>query len=109
MIRNRAGLPDRVTTDQATAMEYLEQEKFTELFGEGERYWDLRRWLKFDQVVEDVCEMKIKEYLNGDFEWFYDITAVADQRSWQGDAAYWIPLRTDEMNKAPQLQQNPGY
>jgi len=42
-------------------------------------------------------------------EWFYDTEAVADQRAWQGDAAYWIPLRTDEINKAPQLQQNPGY
>jgi hypothetical protein len=109
MIRNRAGLPDRVTTDQATAMEYLEQEKFTELFGEGQRYWDLRRWIKFDEVVENVCEMKIKEYLNGDMEWFYDTEAIADQRAWQGDEAYWIPLRTDEINKAPQLQQNPGY
>jgi len=109
MVRNRAGLPDRVTADQATAKMYLEQEKFTELFGEGMRYWDLRRWVKFDQVVENVCEIKIKEWLNGDMEWFYDITAIADERAWQGDEAYWIPIRTNEINKAPQLQQNPGY
>jgi hypothetical protein len=109
MVRNRAGLPDRVTTDQATAKMYLEQEKFTELFAEGMRFWDLRRWLKFDQVVENVCEMKIKEWLNGNMEWFYDTTAIADSRAWQGDAAYWVPIRTNEINKAPQLQQNPGY
>jgi hypothetical protein len=109
MVRNRAGLPDRVTADMATARDYLRQEKFTELYAEGERWWDLRRWLMFDQVVENVCEMKIKEYSNGDMEWFYDTSAVADQREWQGDEAYWIPIPTDEINKAPQLQQNPGY
>jgi hypothetical protein len=109
MVRNRAGLPDRVTADQATARDYLRQEKFTELFAEGERWWDLRRWLIYDEVVENVCEMKIKEYLTGDMEWFYDITAIADQRTWQGDECYWVPIRTDEIRKAPQLQQNPGY
>jgi hypothetical protein len=109
MVRNRAGLPDRVTADQAEARQFLRQEKFTELYAEGERWWDLRRWLIFDQVVENVCEMKVKEFTNGDMEWFYDITAIADQREWQGDECYWVPIRTDERNKAPQLQQNPGY
>lgn len=109
MVRNRAGLPDRVTTDKATAKTYLEQEKFTELFGEGERWWDLRRWLKFGSVTENVCEMKIKQWLTGDMEWKYDITAICDQRVWQGDKAYWIPIRTTERNRAPQLQQNPGF
>lgn len=109
MVRNRAGLPDRVTADQNEAKAFLEQEKFTELFGEGMRYWDLRRWLKFDTVVEDVLEMKITEWSNGDMEWWLDVDAVADQREWQGDEAYWIPIRTTEINRAPQLQQNPGY
>ncbi len=109
MVRNRAGLPDRVTADQAEARAFLRQEKFTELYAEGERWWDLRRWLIFDQVVENVCEMKIKEYTNGDMEWFYDTTAIADERAWQGDECYWVPVRTNEINKAPQLQQNPGY
>lgn len=109
MVRNRAGLPDRVTIDQATARQYLRQEKFTELYAEGERWWDLRRWLIFDQVVENVCEMKVKEYTNGNMEWFYDTSAIADKRTWQGDECYWVPVGTDEINKAPQLQQNPGY
>jgi len=109
MVRNRAGLPDRVTADQPTAKIYLEQEKFTELFGEGQRWYDLRRWIKFDQVVENVYEMQIKEYLNGDMEWFHNTNAIADSRAWQGDECYWIPIRTTEINKAPQLQQNPGY
>ena len=110
MVRNRAGMPDRVTTDQATARDYLRHERFIELFGEGFRWYDLRRWVIFPSVVENVCEMKIKEYTNGNMEWFYDQTAIADSRTWGGDKYYWIPISRDEMNKSgEEFQQNPGY
>jgi starch-binding outer membrane protein, SusD/RagB family len=108
-VRNRAGLPDRVTTDQSTARQYLRHERFIEFFGEGLRWYDLRRWVIFNTVIENVCEMKIKEFVNGNMEWFYDISAIADQRTWNSDKYYWIPLARDEINKAPQLQQNPNY
>ncbi len=115
MVRNRAGLPDRVTADQDQAREWLRHERAIEFFAEGHRFWDLRRWMEFENVVEDVYEMKVKEYTNGDFEWLYaaDVAggnfARADARQWGGDHFYWVPIIRDEMNKAPQLTQNPGY
>jgi len=109
LVRNRSGLPDRVTADQDEARDFLRHERFIELFGEGQHWYDLRRWVIFDQVVEDVCEIKIKEFDNGNMEWFYDLEAVADQRSWTSDKHYWAPISRDEMNKAPQLINNPGY
>ena len=109
MVRNRAGLPDRVTTDQATARQYLRHERNIEFFGEGHRWYDLRRWVIFPSVIENVCEMKVKEFTNGNMEWFYDVTAIADARAWSNDKYYWIPLSRDELNKAPQLVNNPGY
>ena len=32
-----------------------------------------------------------------------------DERSFSDKKFYWVPIARDEMNKAPQLQQNPGY
>jgi starch-binding outer membrane protein, SusD/RagB family len=109
LVRNRAGLPDRVTTDQATARGYLRQERAIEFFGEGHRYYDLRRWMLYGSVVQNVYEMKVKQMDNGNFEWKLDLSANADSRTWGGDKYYWLPLSRTEMNKAPNLQPQPGY
>jgi hypothetical protein len=109
LVRHRAGLPSRVTTDQAVARGYIRQERAIEFFGEGHRWYDLRRWMEFGNVVQNVYGMKIKEFTNGNMEWKLDLTDNEDTRSWGGDKFYWLPIIRDEMNKAPQLQQNPGY
>ena len=108
-VRNRAGLPDRVTTDQATARTYLRQERAIEFFGEGHRWYDTRRWMICGTVIQNIYEMKIKQFDNGNFEWKYDPTANADSRSWKGDYFYWLPIPRDEITKAPQIVNNPGY
>ena len=109
LVRNRAGLPDRVTADQATARDYVRQERFIEFFAEGHRWYDIRRWMIAPNVIENVYEMKIKQFTNGNMEWKIDLAAMSDARSWGSDKLYWLPISRDEMNKAPQLQQNPGY
>lgn len=35
-------------------------------------------------------------------------TVLADNRTWV-DRQYWLPISIIELNKAPQLEQNPGY
>jgi hypothetical protein len=109
MVRNRAGLPDRVTTVQATARDYVRQERYIEFFGEGHQWYDMRRWMTASTVITDVFEMKVKQFVNGDFEWKIDLAAKPDARSWASDKFYWVPISRDEMNKAPQLVNNPGY
>lgn len=109
MVRRRAGLPSRVTTDQATAREYLRHERNIEFFGEGHRWFDIRRWMIAQDVIENVYEMRIKQFDNGSFEWKLDVNAMPDARVFNNNRFYWVPLSRDEMNKAPQLQQNPGY
>lgn len=109
MVRNRAGLPDRVTADQAVAREYVRHERNIEFFGEGHRFYDIRRWMIAEQVIENVYGMRIEHYDNGYTIWKHNKTDKADDRSFSDKKFYWVPLSRDEMNKAPQLQQNPGY
>lgn len=109
MVRNRAGLPDRVASDQATAREYVRHERNIEFFAEGHRFYDIRRWMIANEVIEDVYGMRIEHYDNGSHMWKYNKADKADARVFTDNKYYWVPLSRDEMNKAPQLQQNPGY
>ncbi len=110
MVRNRAGLPDRDRgADQMQAREWVRHERYIEFFAEGHEYYDMRRWMTAPSVIENVSPMKIKEYVNGDMEWFYDTSAIEDARSWANNKFYWLPISRTEMKKSPQLQQNPGY
>lgn len=108
-VRNRAGLPSRVTQDQITAREYLRHERAIEFFGEGHRYFDMRRWMICDKVIQNVYGTKVKEFVNGDMVWLLDYNDREDKRVWGGNKFYWLPIAREEINRAPQLQQNPGY
>lgn len=108
MIRNRAGLPDKVTTDQAEAREWLRHERLIEFFGEGERWYNIRKWMIADEVIKDVHAMKIYHYADGSKKWHYDNAATVDARRFE-ERCYWMPISRTEINKAPQLTQNPGY
>ncbi|MDR3194982.1 MAG: RagB/SusD family nutrient uptake outer membrane protein, partial [Tannerella sp.] len=110
-VRNRAGLPGRVTADQTEARTFVRHERDIEFFGEGHHFWDIRRWKTAAGLLTNnsFYGTKIKEYVNGDMEWLLDYKNLVDNRSWGGDHFYWLPVPRDEVNKAPQLQQNPGY
>ncbi len=91
-VRNRAGLPDRVTTDPLVARDYIRHERAIEFFGEGHRWFDTRRWMIRDQVTTNVYGMKIKQYDNGNMEWKLDMNDLEDTRTWAGDYIYWLPI-----------------
>lgn len=108
MIRNRAGLPDKVITSQEEAREALRHERLIEFFGEGERWYNIRKWMIADDVIKDVHAMKIYHYADGSKKWHYDTSTTVDARSFTTQS-YWLPISRTEINKAPQLTQNPGY
>lgn len=109
LVRNRAGLPDRVTTVPATAQTYIRQERAIEFFGEGHRWYDTRRWMIRDVVTTNVYGMKVKQWSNGNFEWKLDQADNEDTRVFNDNKFYWIPIPYDEMQKGQGLVQNPGY
>jgi len=115
LVRRRAGLPSRVTTSQEEAREFVRHERDIEFFGEGHRFFDIRRWMICDQVIVPVYGMIINEYVDSDdddivLETTWKLTSSEDPtRQWAGNSFYWLPITRDEINKAPELQQNPEY
>ncbi|GAA5224933.1 RagB/SusD family nutrient uptake outer membrane protein [Membranihabitans marinus] len=106
MIRNRAGLPNYV----GDLKEAIRHERRVELAFEQMRWFDLRRWKILDQV-ESVKGMTITET----YDRIKDETNVVykeiqvQNRNMTDNKLYWIPISFDEISRAPQLTQNPGY
>lgn len=65
-VRRRGNLPPLTSSkiaDRQAFFEAIEQERIVELFGEGQRAFDLRRWRKLEEVFGQPY---------GDGKWFYD-------------------------------------
>ena len=106
MIRNRAGLPD-FTGDIEKAYRH---ERLIELNFEDHRWHDMRRWRILLTHLTDVKGMDIQEIedlANGTIKTTWRLIHVQDRDP--SEKIYWLPIQRDEMNRAPQLVQNPYY
>jgi hypothetical protein len=105
MIRNRAGLPD-FTGDITQA---LRHERKIEFAFEDKRWYDIRRWKILEQTLTPVLGIDIIETKEGNSltTTWQQITAFS--RGPIVEKMYWLPISTNELNKAPKLIQNPGY
>lgn len=85
MIRRRAGLTDIAPLSQSVMMSLLMQERRREFFCEwGQRWFDLKRSATIDVVL------------------------TAEKPQWKPYAAL-LPIPQTDLNRNPQLKQNPGY
>jgi len=106
MIRNRAGLPV-FTGDIETALRHERQIEFT---FEALRWYDIRRWKILESVIKNAMGMDIMQVTNQDDGTVTTTWQLIKCQNRNGiKKMYWIPIPTDEMKKAPQLVQNPGY
>lgn len=106
MIRNRGGLPD-FTGDITKA---LREERQKELCYENHRFYDIRRWKILLNVMSSPAKgIDIVETTTDGVKTTVWTEIDAAPRSITDPKAYWGPISADEMNRAPQLVQNPGF
>ena len=79
-------------------------ERMVELAFEGHRFWDVRRWKEADEHFTSVDEMKLT--LNSDSTISYERNTVS--HTWD-DKMYLFPIPQSEIQKNPNLTQNPGW
>jgi hypothetical protein len=85
VIRHRAGLPGTAVLREADLMTVIQRERRSELFAEwGHRWFDLKRWGIIDSVMS------------------------ADKGGWHHEDALY-PLPNTDLERNPNLWQNPGY
>lgn len=114
MVHERAGLPAITEADiQAsghTLMEWIQNERYIELYGEGHRFYDVRRWMIAPQVLaEGVREgLNAETITNPTFEQFNTRIKVDQPYRWT-NRMYIAPILQSEIGKNTNLVQAPGY
>lgn len=112
-IRRRAGIPELTSKDVKTDMpmiEWVRNERFIELWGEGHRYFDLRRWMMAPkQLAAGTREgLNAEEKINPTFNEFNKRVTVPQPFKWNS-RMYLGPIFLNEVYKNPQMIQAPGY
>ncbi|MEO6547744.1 MAG: RagB/SusD family nutrient uptake outer membrane protein [Ferruginibacter sp.] len=112
MIRKRAFMPD-ITESGAALVSRYRNERLIELAYEGQRFFDIRRWLIAGQSYTNALGIDILYKLNPDHTTYappiYTVKPVQD-RAWN-PRFYLFPIALDEINKNSKLNnfQNPLY
>lgn len=112
MVHERAGLQP-VTEDDITEehslIDWVRNERFIELYGEGQRYFDVRRWCLGEKyLAAGIREGLNAEKVNPSFEDFNTRIKINQPYKWS-DRMYISPLYVSEVGKNPLLVQAPGY
>lgn len=113
-IRKRAGIPELTEADvtsEMTMMDWVRNERFIELWGEGHRFYDVRRWMIAPQVLKAGAREGLNVQgagMNPTMEQFNKRTAINQQFQWDNRMYLW-PIKSSEIYNDPQLVQAPGY
>ncbi|WP_200976635.1 RagB/SusD family nutrient uptake outer membrane protein [Echinicola sp. 20G] len=111
-VRIRAGVPDYPSSDYSdkeALRRRLKRERFIELLGEGQRYYDLRRWM--DAPVEESlpiygCNVLMNE---DERDLFHQPVAIWALETTFADKMWFWPISHTELKRNNRLTQNPGW
>lgn len=113
-IRIRAGLPnysDEVYNSKDEFRKKLKRERQIELFAEGHRYFDLRRWKDAPEEEATMvygCNINVSSNENNR-ELYYIPTVVPSLPSVFTKKMYFWPISHGELKRNSRLTQNPGW
>lgn len=113
IIRDRAGVPDLAESDitpEKPLIEWVRNERFIELWGEGHRYFDVRRWVQGPKyfAAGKRKALNAEEKQNPTFEEYNKPVQLARSYVWES-RMYLAPIFYNESYKNPQMVQAPGY
>lgn len=108
-VRARVGLPARGTTGKDQFMEYLRHERVVELAGEGQRYWDLRRWRLAVDVINDKTAHGVKITKVGDTFNYEQVEIDGGEKRIFLDRYYRLAIPESERSKNKLCTNNEGW
>lgn len=86
--------------------EIIQQERSIELAFEGNRYWDLRRWKKAAEVLnQPITGWSVFQDKTADY---YKVRTIYTQ-NFVAPRDYFWPIRNYDITVNPKLVQNPGW
>ena len=78
-----------------------------ELYLENQNFWDIRRWLLAEEYFGVKAKgMNIKASTIDDFA---KLTEISFERKFKSPTQYLLPIPSTDINRDPQLVNNPGY
>jgi hypothetical protein len=114
-VRQRAGIPKiddawapiGGANDKKTLRSIVRQERTIELYLENQRFWDTRRWMTAEKVLDvPIKGMNIEGVTDSQFFQVQDVNQV---RKFYTPRNYLMPIPAGQVNKNPNMVQNPGY
>ncbi|ERI80999.1 SusD family protein [Bacteroides pyogenes F0041] len=113
VIRKRAGVPELQESDitaEMTLTDWVRNERFIELWGEGHRFFDIRRWVEGPKYLGAGKRegLNAEEKINPTFEEYNRRIKVPQPYKWS-PRMYIAPIFYNESYKNPQMVQAPGY
>lgn len=111
-IRMRAGVPDYDTDTYSNPVKFrikLKRERQIELFAEGKRYFDLRRW-KDAEAEEAMPVYGCYTFMsNTNRDLFHTPVLVSNLSATFSPKMYFWPIKHSELKRNKLLTQNPGW
>lgn len=116
MVRQRAGIPTveesweriaQLPLTQDRLREIVRQERGIELYLEGYHVWDIRRWKVADKYL-GIKDMALNTVATT-MEEMVQMEETPYENKFVTPKNYLLPIPQDEINKNPNLIQNPGY